>query len=128
MVATEALKVNAGYCAPAGAGKNRAPVRHRLLRKRRVAVDDLMQRTVAKTDSHSRVKVNGMISVPITNWRMVRPRENTRREQADKRRPRHPPRPEEQRQLFIHSTRRSKAKLFSVMPIKSGSRSHHVQH
>lgn len=71
-----------------------------------------------KIDSHSRVNTNGMISVPTTNWRMVRPREMRARNrptngdhathQAQK----------NSVQLFIHSTGRSKAKLLSVMPIK----------
>lgn len=46
-MATEALKVNAGYCA-GQLFRSALSVRHRLLRKRRVAMNDLVQRTVAE--------------------------------------------------------------------------------
>lgn len=70
------------------------------------------------TDSHSRVKVKGIIRVPITNWRMVRPREMraVNRPTNGDRATHHAQK--KSVQLFIHSTGRSKAKLFSVMPIK----------
>ena len=70
------------------------------------------------TDSHSRVKVNGIISVPITNWRMVRPREIRARNRPTNGDHATHHAQKNSVQLFIHSTGRSKAKLFSVMPIK----------
>lgn len=69
------------------------------------------------TDSHSRVKVKGIIRVPITNWRMVRPREMRARTGPQTATATHHAQ-KKSVQLFIHSTGRSKAKLFSVMPIK----------
>ncbi len=86
-------------------------VRHRFLREGRIAVDNFVQRAVAENRQPQQGKGerdNQRAHHELTDGAPAR---NTRQEQADKRGPRHPPRPEEQRPVVhpLHRTVEGKA-------------------
>ncbi len=103
-------------------------VRHRFLGKSRIAVDDLVQRAVAENRQPQQGKGERDDQRAHHELTDGAPTRNAREEQADKRRPRHPPRPEEERPVVHPLCRTVKGEAVQRHAHKAVHVITHVQH
>ena len=103
-------------------------MRHRFLSKTGIAVDDLVQRAIAENRQPQQGKGerdNQRAHHELANGAPAR---NSRQEQADKRRPRNPPRPEEQRPVIHPLYRTVEGEAIERHPHKAVHVVAHVEH